>query len=107
MQLFIPSPLDEPTNVRQAKVLNDAFEIFVRRNALRGDLWAAYDTDASLAKAREKLDRLDRLAAMLREAEAALPDGYSPTDIVMELRDDALDLINEVVFTLRHVTGAK
>lgn len=105
----------EPTEtvLQQFEVMMRALRIFVDRNELRGDLWAEHEMQAALDKTREKHMRVERIQQRLRDMGAFPPSMNVPTGrdtrarFRAEQEDDALDAVNESVFTVRHILGWK
>ena len=83
-------PDQSETNIDQVRWMVKAMEIFAERQVQYGDGWADWGWKGQLVK---MLDRMRRVWNVFWKNEAAI---VRPSDT-----DDALDLINYIVFFLR------
>lgn len=81
---------------RQAhlNVLDDAHEIFVKKDAVRGDMWREFPPSDKIRELGERVRRIEK-------AYDRVSAGHLPS--VAIIREDALDLINYSVFLIRQL----
>lgn len=96
---------DEKCVNQQLRVFQKSLSIYIERSEVRGELWAAFQTDDAIRQAKSKLARAEFTLKMLED-----PDTESSL-LKVALEEEALDslydLINFAAFAVRHITGAK
>lgn len=98
------------TNLRQARTLVEAFQVFCDRNEVRRDLWREAGAEDAAQNAKSKVLRLprhvERLAEAVKYEEEQPGDAAAGFDVELaqdEAVDDGLDLINYAAFFVRNV----
>jgi hypothetical protein len=88
---------DTPENRQHLGTLQRALAIYNQRGRTRGELWRDFGVE-------DKLHHIDHKAARVRGAAKLLLDPAQPADLrgeaLIELVDDAVDLINYTVFLI-------
>ena len=93
------------TQVDQLKVMLDAFNIFVDRNAVRNDMWSEHDFADAIFHLESKVARAKAAVEVIRTESDPDPDFVRRLDF--EVRDSLLDTVNFAVFALRHFDAGR
>jgi hypothetical protein len=90
--------------VQHLGVLAEAMDIFIEKDALRGDMWRQYPPSDKIREIRERADRLTSANTILARMAEENGDTHANGDLVEEtLISDALDTINYAAFLIKQI----